>query len=48
MKFYIHWSEDKTGSLIDSLVTRKSLKLEDDMSNQYILSSILSNFLVTL
>ena len=35
MKFNIDRSFDKTGSFLDSLITRKSLKLKDDISNQY-------------
>ena len=36
MKFNMHWSVDKTGYFLDSLITCKSLKLVDDISNQFI------------
>ena len=36
MKLNIHRSVDKTGYFLDSLITRKSFKLENDISNQFI------------
>ena len=35
MKFNKHRSIDKTRYFLDSLITRLSLKLLDDISNQY-------------
>ena len=35
MKFNMHWSVDKTGYFLDSLIICKSLKLVNDISNQF-------------
>ena len=35
MRFNIDRSLDKTGYFLDSLITRKSLKRVDDISNQF-------------
>ena len=35
IKFNINRSVDKTVNFLDSLITRKSLKLVDDISNQF-------------
>ena len=41
MNFNMHHSVDKTGYFLDSLITRKSLKLGDDVSNQFRLQKYL-------